>query len=71
MANKKVEVHYNFSNPFNLAVTILAIMVSWFFNHSFWWAIFHGMFGWIYLIYSLIICRFADGGFMNIINYYF
>ncbi len=68
---KEHHYHYNFSNPLNLAATILSIMVSWFYNHSVLWAIFHGIFSWIYLIYSLIIGRFADGGFMNIINHYF
>lgn len=68
--SKNVTVNYKSWNPFNLAATILAIMVSWFYNHSFWWALFHGIFGWIYLIYSLIIGRFADGNFMTIIHHY-
>ena len=68
---KQYNVTYNFFKLLNLAATILSIMVSWFYNHSVLWAIFHGIFSWIYLIYSLIIGRFADGGFMNIINHYF
>ena len=56
--------------PLNLMASVLSIMVSWFFNHSVWWAIFHGIFSWIYLIYSLIIGRFADGNFMTIIHHY-
>ena len=67
--NKTVYNHY--INPFNSIVFILSIMVSWYFNKSILWAIFHGMFSWIYLIYSILIGRFADGGFMEIINYYF
>ena len=67
---KTKKVNYEFY-PLNMAATILAIMVSWFYNHSILWALFHGMIGWIYLVYSLIIGRFADGNFMNIINHYF
>ena len=52
------------------AINLLAIMTSWYFNHSILWAIFHYMFGGIYLIYSLLIGRFSDGGFMEIINSY-
>lgn len=52
-------------------VNILSVMVSWYFNKSVLWAIFHFIFGWIYLLYSLLIGRFADGGFMEIINSYF
>jgi len=61
-------------NPFNswfkLAINILAVMVSYYFNKSILWAIFHYMFGGLYLIYSLVIGRFSDGGFMDIINSY-
>lgn len=59
------------TNPLNIIASILAVMVSWYFNHSILWAIFHYMFGWIYLVYSLLIGRFADGGFMEIMNSYF
>jgi len=59
-----------YSNPFSIIVSILAVMVSWYFNKSILWAIFHYMFGWIYMIYCLLIGRFADGGFMEIINSY-
>jgi hypothetical protein len=71
MANKETKIVYRTWNPLNLVAMVFAIMVSWFYNHSVLWAIFHGMFSWIYLIYSLIIGRFAHGGFMNIINHYF
>jgi len=65
-----MRINYRLSNPFNLAALVLSVMVSWFFNHSIWWAIFHGIFSWIYLFYSLLIGRFADGSFMNIIHHY-
>ncbi len=34
--------------------TILAIVMSWTANHSILWAIIHGLFNWIYVIYYLI-----------------
>jgi hypothetical protein len=71
MPRKNFTIYYHPWRPWNLAASVLAIMVSWFYNHSFWWAIFHGMFAWIYLIYSLIIGRFANGHFMEIIHHYF
>jgi hypothetical protein len=69
MAQKTV-VQRVYTNPLSIIVSILAVMVSWYFNKSILWAIFHYMFGWIYMIYSLLIGRFADGGFMEIINSY-
>ena len=29
----------------------LAITISWSLNHSIWWAILHGIFSWLYVIY--------------------
>ena len=29
----------------------LAVIMSWARNHSIWWAILHGCFGWFYVIY--------------------
>jgi hypothetical protein len=52
------------------AINLSAMMVSFYFNKSVLWAIFHFFFGAFYLIYSLIIGRFSDGGFMEIINSY-
>lgn len=31
--------------------TSLAMVISWSVNHSLWWAILHGVFGWCYVIY--------------------
>ena len=59
------------SNWIRLAINILAVMVSWFFNKSILWAIFHFLFGTWYLIYRLLIGSFKAGGFMEIINSYF
>jgi hypothetical protein len=34
--------------------SVLAIIISWSVNHSILWAIFHGMCGWLYVIYYAI-----------------
>ena len=31
--------------------SMLAVTISYGINHSFWWALLHGFFGWLYLIY--------------------
>ena len=71
---KTIKVANKLSLPINgyikLAINILAVMVSWYFNKSILWAIFHFAFGVWYLIYRLLIGSFADGGFMEIINSY-
>jgi hypothetical protein len=59
------------TNWISTTVSVLSAMVSWYFNKSIGWAILHFLFGWIYLLYSLLLGRFADGGFMEIINSYF
>jgi hypothetical protein len=65
----KVVTYYR--SPFAILINIFAVMVSWFFNHSIFWAIIHWIWGPIYLLYCLIIGRFADGGLMEIIQHYF
>ena len=34
--------------------TALAIVISWTANHSIFWAIVHGLFSWVYVVYYLI-----------------
>lgn len=34
--------------------TALAIVISWTANHSIFWAILHGLFSWVYVVYYLI-----------------
>ncbi len=34
--------------------TALAIVISWSLNQSVFWAILHGAFGWIYVVYYVI-----------------
>lgn len=33
----------------------IAVQISWGFNHSVGWAIWHGLLGWIYVIYRWLI----------------
>ena len=35
--------------------TIIAVVISWSRNKSILWAIIHGILGWIYVIYALIV----------------
>ena len=35
--------------------TIIAILLSWSMNHSIFWCVIHGILGWIYIIYYLIV----------------
>ena len=34
--------------------TVIAVVVSWTTNHSILWCLFHGFFGWFYLIYYVL-----------------
>ena len=54
-----------------LVISLLAAMQSWYLNHDVLWAIFHYLFGPFYLIYSVLVGNFADGQFIEMINYYF
>lgn len=54
-----------------ILVNVFSILISWYFNKSVAWLIFHYFFGFWYLIYSVLMQRFHDGGFMEILNYYF
>ncbi|MEJ7611562.1 MAG: hypothetical protein WKF88_10335 [Ferruginibacter sp.] len=35
--------------------TIIAVVVSWSRNKSILWAIIHGIFGWFYVIYAILV----------------
>lgn len=35
--------------------TIIAVVVSWSNNHDIFWAIVHGLLGWLYIIYIVIL----------------
>jgi len=34
--------------------TVIAIILSWSVNHSIFWCIIHGIFGWFYVIYYIL-----------------
>ena len=34
--------------------TLIAVLASWTMNHSIGWAIVHGIFGWLYIIYYAV-----------------
>lgn len=36
---------------------IIAIVISWTANHSIIWALIHGLFGWLYIIYYALLVR--------------
>lgn len=70
--NKQIRyVRKYYSHPLNWAIMMLALMASWYHNHSILWLIFHWIFAPAYLIYTILIGRFADGQFMQMIHYYF
>jgi len=35
--------------------TIIAVVISWSRNKSILWAIIHGLFGWLYVLYALLV----------------
>ena len=37
--------------------SVLAVVISWMANQSILWAIFHGLLGWLYVIYWVICLR--------------
>jgi hypothetical protein len=34
--------------------SLIAVLMSWSYNHSVIWAIIHALFGWLYVLYALI-----------------
>lgn len=34
--------------------TVIAVAMSWSYNHSVLWAIFHGFLGWFYVVYAAL-----------------
>lgn len=35
--------------------TVIAVVISWSRNHSILWAIIHGILGWLYVIYAILV----------------
>jgi len=75
MAEKNIQITYNplsgFKSFFHMITGIVSMMISWYFNQSVLWAIFHYIFGIPYLIYCLLLGRFKDGAFIEILSSYF
>jgi hypothetical protein len=63
--------YYLIPGDWRLPLKIVAMLVSWCLNKSVLWLIVHYLFGWIYLVYIILMGGFVDGGFKDIINYYF
>ena len=36
---------------------IIAVVVSWTANHSIIWALIHGILGWLYIVYYVLLVR--------------
>ena len=53
MENKEINVRVK--NDFPLIGTIAAVLLSWTTWHSIGWAILHGLLGWIYVVYYIIV----------------
>jgi len=73
--SKKAEaviiVKHYFKSKLVILINIVSLMVSWHFNESVLWGIFHYIFGLPYLIYSMLSDRFVDGAFIEIMQSYF
>jgi|TARA_B100001094_G_C18171224_1_gene795207 hypothetical protein len=63
--------YYLLPSDWRMVYKVLAILVSWYFNKSLLWLVIHYLFGWIYLIYILLMGGFSNGGITDIINFYF
>lgn len=68
---KDIIIKIYFENRLTTIVNIIALFVSYYYNKSILWAIFHYVFGWPYLIYLALIGRFKEGKFIEIISSYF
>ncbi len=54
--------NYRYARPVYIAPgiglgTIIAIVVSWSRNKSILWAVIHGIFGWLYVIYVVLFLK--------------
>jgi hypothetical protein len=36
---------------------IIAVVISWTVNHSILWALIHGILGWLYIVYYILLVR--------------
>jgi hypothetical protein len=54
------DVHYAYVQPVYYGPgvglgTIIAVVISWSRNRSILWAIIHGILGWLYVIYAILV----------------
>ena len=68
--NKLIWTYHLFPVDWRLVFRVIAVLVSWYFNHSIFWGIFHYLFGWVYLVYVILTGGFSDGGLGEIMKYY-
>ena len=63
--------YYLLPSDWRMVYKVLAILVSWYFNKSLLWLVIHYLFGWVYLVYILLMGGFSNDGITDIINFYF
>jgi hypothetical protein len=63
--------YYLLPGDWRMVYKVLAILVSWYFNKSLLWLVIHYLFGWVYLVYILLMGGFSNDGITDIINFYF
>jgi hypothetical protein len=72
MDNEIKEVRYYLvPGDWRMGYKVIALLVSWYFNKSLLWLVIHYLFGWMYLVYVLLMGGFSNGNVGNMINYYF
>jgi len=68
--NKTILKYYLFPTDYRLLFRIFAVFVSWYYNTSVLWGLFHFFLGWVYLVYVMVMGGFSEGGLGNVIDYY-
>ena len=67
---RTIAKYHLFPTDYRLLFRIFALFVSWYYNESVIWGLIHFFFGWIYLVYVMVMGGFSEGGLGDIINYY-
>lgn len=55
MDHNKLSSNNGCGGLFMVIGVILAVIISWSNYHSIFWAILHGLLGWLYVLYALLI----------------
>ena len=56
MDNEIKEVRYYLvPGDWRMVYKVIALLVSWYFNKSLLWLVIHYLFGWMYLVYVLLM----------------